>query len=66
MESLRETLQRREAYRQWREDRIRAQVAEAVAADIAARRSDDPLRRRFLDETMATASRFAILAAARP
>lgn len=45
------------------ERRIRAEVAEAVGAEIAARRNADPLRRRFLDETLASASRLAIAAA---
>ena len=47
------------------ERHIRVAVAEAVDVAIAAhgRRSQDPLRRRFLDETRATASPIAIQAA---
>lgn len=45
---------------------IRAIVAAEIREEIAARRPASPLRRRWLDEIMATTSRQALAAGARP
>lgn len=42
---------------------VRSIVDASIEQDIAERRSESPLRRRFLDETMVTASPLAIAAA---
>lgn len=41
-------------------------VGAAIDAEIAARRDASPLRRRYLDETMATTSRAALAAGMAP